>query len=292
MKRVGPWLARGIFLAAVLALPSSISDTGPSLPPRADRALALVRDQDFSPLVDMAVQRIDEYFRQMREEEFLEEIFSLSGKWKAVTRRRESYERFVRKGFEKHLLNPAEFEKVLRKIGEDYAFVVSSSENRLLAAIFEDLRPLRPGLEFPSFRSEYSALCRDLTPCVLKDLGMNGVSILGSEAATVFLVAALTSAGILGGSAATGASGGLWTFGAGLVIGVAAGVAIDSIVGEDWEAAAAMELRGHLNRLRWQILDGIRDAVSRALEAHRDLQVRCVLDLYGGGRDGHLARAH
>lgn len=291
MMRVSPWLARGIAAAAVLALPGRVSDSGPAAVPCPDRALALVRNQDFSPLFEMAVRRVEEYFRQMREEEFLEEVFSLSGKWKAVTRGRESYERFVRKAFEKHLFNPAEFGIVLEKIGEDYAFAVSASENRLLAALYEDLRPRRPGLEFPSFRAEYAALCRGLSPCVLTDLGMNGVSILGSEAATVFLVAALTSAGLLGGSAATGASGGIWTFGAGLAIGVAAGLAIDSAVGGDWEEASAMELRVHLNRLRWRILDGVRGALSRALEAHRELQERCVLDLYGGGRDGHLARA-
>ena len=290
-ERVGPWLARGIVAAAVLAAPGSVLDPAPPADIRADRALALVRSQDFSPVYTVAARRIDGHFREAREEEFLDEVFGLSGKWKAVTRGRRSYERFVRKSFERHLFRPDEFAEVLRKIRDDYAFAVDASQNRLLAVLYDDLRVRRPGLEWPSFRGEYDRLTGELAPCVLRDLGMNGISIMGSEAATVLLVAALTSAGILGGSTAVGASGGAWSFGAGLVAGIAVGAVIDGIVGGAWEEAAGMELRRHLNALRWQVLDAVGRALEEALEAHRKIQEECVLALYrGGGHDGSACR--
>ncbi len=289
MKRVGLVLARGIAAAALLAFPGEISD--PQAPaPRAERALAFIRSQDFSPVYTTARRRIGGFFRGMRQEEFLDEVFSLSGKWKALAWGRASYERYLREMFEKHLFNPDRFAEILEKIREDCAVAMAASDNRLLVVLQEDLLVGGSRPDFPALKAGYAGLAESLAPMVLRDVGMNGVSIAGSEAAAVLLVAALTSAGVLGGSAAGGAAGGPWTFGVSLVAGIAAGAALDAVVGDAWEEAAAMELRRHLHVLRWRTSSCVQQAVFRAMEAHRRLQEECVLELCGGGRHEILAR--
>jgi len=108
-------LARGIVVTAVLLSGGPLVDPGPS---RTARALALVRSQDFTPLFDIAGRRVSDYFHPAKEDRFLQEVFSVSGKWKAVTRGRDSYERYVRKVFEEKVFSPAEFERVLDQIRE------------------------------------------------------------------------------------------------------------------------------------------------------------------------------
>jgi len=292
MKRVGLALARGIAFAAVVLSGGRLTDTPLHPAHRSsnlEHALAQVRAQDFAPIFDLAGRRLAGYFTSEREERFLEAVFSLSGKWKAVTRGKASYEKFIRRTFEKHVFNAEEFSDVLEAIRVDYARGVSAAENRLLVALYEDLRVDRPGLELGDLRLEYAGLASAMAPHVLSDLGMNSISILGSEAATIVLVAALTSAGVLGAGAAAGGASGAWTFGVGLVVGIAAGVALDAVVGETYEDAARMELRRHVNALRNRMIGDVTDAIGRALLAHRALQERCVRHLYEGGSDGILA---
>src|SRR5689334_7545937 len=104
MMRVGVWLARGIVGAAVLFMAGSLSDSAPS---RTSLAMAKVRAQDFTPLFEMAGRRVGDYFDPKKEDLFLQEVFSLSGKWKAVTRSRESYERYVRQVVEEKMFSAA-----------------------------------------------------------------------------------------------------------------------------------------------------------------------------------------
>jgi hypothetical protein len=287
MNRVGVQLARGIVVTAVLLAGGPLVDPGPS---RTARALALVRAQDFTPLFEISGRRVSEYFDPRKEERFLEEAFSLSGKWKAVTRSRESYEKYVRRIFEHYVFSARDFEKVLDQVRSDFAYGTAAAENRLLVALFDDIRPARPGLSFERFRTEYGEIAATLAPQVLRDLGMNLVSFAGSDAAAVLLVAALSSAGVIGTSVAAGSAGGPVTFGASLVVGIIAGIALDAVVGEAYESAARMEVRGHVNGLRNRVIDDVHDALVRALLAYRTLQVRCIVELYEGGSNEHLAR--
>lgn len=298
MVRVSPALARGIALAAVLVCGGRLADPPPPVdPPKAvlpkpdpDRAVELVRSQDFLPLFDAAGRRIEALFPAEREQAFLDEVFSFSGKWKAVTRSDASYARYVGKTFERRVLGPADVQGLLDRVRGDYAYAVSAAENRLLAAFAEDLRPSRPGLSFEDLRVERARLAEAIGPLVVRDLALNGVSIAGSELAAAILVGALTSAGILGGSTAAGAAAGAWTFGAGLVAGIVAGIVIDAIVGGVSEDAARAEIHRHLQDLRNRIVDGVHDALARALLAWRDLEERCVRELYRqGGRHGGMA---
>jgi hypothetical protein len=292
MKRVGLALARGIVFAAVLLTGGRLGDLTSSPPASSaalERALGHVRAQDFSPIFDLAGRRLSGYFTVEREDRFLEAVFSLSGKWKAVTRGKASYERFIRKTFEKHVFNPEEFGEVLEGIRGDYLQGLAAAENRLLVVLFEDLRVERPGLTFEGLHLEYRGLAQALAPHVLRDLGMNGVALLGSEAASMVLVAALTSAGFLGGGAAAGGASGPWTFGAGLVVGIVAGLALDAVVGETYEDAARMELRRHVNALRNRVIGDVTETIARALIAHRALQERCVRAMFEGGSHGTLA---
>jgi len=287
MKRVGVQLARGIVVAAVLLAGGPLVDPGPS---RTARALALVRAQDFTPLFDITGRRVSDYFDPRKEERFLEEAFSFSGKWKAVTRSRESYEKHVRRIFEKHVFSPREFESVLNQIRADFAYGTAAAENRLLVALYDDIRPARPGLTFEKFRMAYGDVAASIAPQVLRDLGMNLVSFAGSDAAAVLLVAAMSSAGILGSSVAAGSAGGPVTFGASLAIGLAAGIALDAIVGEAYEDAARIQVRGHICVLRNRLIDDVHDALVKALIAYRTLQERCIVELYEGGSNEHPAR--
>jgi hypothetical protein len=279
MKRVGVWLARGIVVASVLLTGGRLGDPTAS---RAARAVALVRAQDFTPLFDMAGRRVDDYFDPRRLDPFLDELFSLSGKWKAVTRGRESYERYVRKLFEDRVCSAAGFETVLSRIRGDYDYGIQAAENRLLVALYDDVKPARPELTFDGFRAEYHELAWSLGPEVLRDLGMNLISFAGSDAAAVLFVAAAGSTGILGTSVAAGATGGPLTFGLSLAAGLIAGIVLDSIVGDVYEDAARMEVRGQLNRLRNQAIDDVHAALVQALLAYRSLQERCVVQLYEG----------
>src|SRR6185503_1914379 len=173
MNRVGVQLARGIVVAAVLLAGGPLVDPGPS---RTARALALVRSQDFTPLFDIAGRRVSDYFDPRKEDRFLDEAFSFSGKWKAVTRSRESYEKHVRRIFEKHVFNVRDFETVLDQIRADFAYGTAAAENRLLVALYDDIRPARPDLSFEKFRVAYGEVASTLAPQVLRDLGMNMVS--------------------------------------------------------------------------------------------------------------------
>jgi hypothetical protein len=117
MKRVGALLARGIVVSAVLLTGGPLIDPGPS---RTTRALGLVRSQDFTPIFGIAGRRVSDYFDPKKETLFLDEVFSLSGKWKAVTRGRASYERYIRKVFEEKIFSARDFDEVLEQIRADY----------------------------------------------------------------------------------------------------------------------------------------------------------------------------
>ena len=104
-----------------------------------------------------------------------------------------------------------------------------------------------------------------------------------SEVLAVLLVAALSSAGVLGTSVAAGTAGGPMTLGISLVAGLVAGIALDAVVGEAYEDAARADVRRHVNRVRNQVIDGVHEALVKALLAHRTLQERCVAALYEGG---------
>lgn len=286
MMRVGKLLARGIVVTAVLLTGGSLVDPVPS---RTARALALVRSQDYTPLFDLAGRRVGAYFDSRKGEQALDELFSLSGKWKAVTRSRESYERHVRKLFEEKVFSPAGFDAVLEQIREDYVYATSAAENRLLVAIYQDIRPARPDLTFDRFRAEYRDLASTLAPDVVRDLGMNLISFAGSDAAAVLIVAALSSAGVFGTSVAAGTAGGPMTFGVSLAAGLVAGIALDAVVGDVYEDAARMEIRRQVNLLRNQAINDVHDALARALVAYRTLQERCVVDVIEGASHERLA---
>jgi hypothetical protein len=286
MKRVSVLLARGIILGAVLLSGAPLYD---SMPSRSAQALALVRAQDFTPLFDIAGKRVCSYFDPKKEDRFLEEVFSLSGKWKALTRGRESYERYVREVFEDRMFSPAGFETVLDQIRADYVYGTAAANNRLLVALYEDIRPARPGLSFESFRAEYASLAATIAPHVLRDFGMNLISFAGSDAAAVLFVAALSSAGVFGSSVAAGTAGGPLTFGISIAVGVVAGIALDAVVGDAYEDAARMEVRQEVNVLRNRVIDDVHGALVQALLAYRSLQERCVVELYQGGSHERLA---
>jgi hypothetical protein len=287
MKRVGVRLARGIVVAAVLLTGASLGDPTPS---KAARALALVRAQDFTPIFDMAGRRVDAYFDPAKAERFLDDLFSLSGKWKAVTRGRDSYERYVRKVFEERVAGDRGFEAVLTQIRGDYDYGIRAAENRLLVALYEDVRPARPELTFEAFRAEYRDLAGAMAPDVIRDLGMNLISFAGSDAAAVLFVAALSSTGILGTSVAAGAAGTPMTLGLSLAAGLVAGIALDAVVGDVYEDAARSEVRRQINALRNRAIDDVHVALVRALLAYRTLQERCVVRVYEG--DSHERLSH
>jgi hypothetical protein len=287
MKRVGVWLARGIVGAAVLLTGGPLVD---SVPSRTAQALALVRAQDFTPIFDLAGRRIDDYFDPRKGERLLEELFGVAGKWKALTRGQDSYERYVRKVFEAQVFSPAGFQPVLDQIRADYAYGVAALENRLLVSLYEDIRPVHPELSFAAFRSEYGGLASSLAPRVVGDLGMNLAAFAGSDAAAVLFMAALSSSGILGGSMAAGAAGGPFTFGVSLAVALIAGIALDATVGEVYEDAARAEIRRQINALRNRVIDDVHAALVKAILAYRALQERCVVELLEGGSHERLAR--
>jgi hypothetical protein len=293
MVRVSPMLARGIALAAVLVCGGRLADPPPPADspvpglsrPDPERAIALVRSQDFVPLFDVAGRRIQALFPPEREQAFLDEVFSLAGKWKAVTRGRDSYARYVRKSFERLILAPAEVQAMLEQVRADHGYAVSAAENRLLIAYVEDLRPFRPELSFEDLRTEHAGLARTIGPLVVKDLAMNAVSIAGSEVAAAILVGTMTSTGLV----AAGAAAGPWTFGASLVAGVLAGIVLDAILGDLAEDAARAEIHRHLQDFRNRIVDAVHDALARALLDWRRLEEACVREMYQGGHHGGIA---
>jgi hypothetical protein len=286
MKRVGRKLARGIAFAAAFLAPLRLVDPPPS---SLERALFLVRSQDFTPLFESVCRRLEAPFAAERQERFLEELFGLSGKWKALTRGRASYERYVRKAFERHVFGPAEFEQLLEGVRGDVARAFEAAENRLLVALFEDARAERPALRFERFRDDYARLASDLRGQILGDAGLNALSLGAGEAAATAATAGLTSAGILGGAAATGTAGGAWTFGVGLVVSVAAGLAVDAWVGGVCEDAARAQIRAHLAGLRNRLAEEVTRAVGDAVASFVRLQERAVRELYGRAAHGRVA---
>ena len=283
--RVGMGLARGILVAAVVFTSGRMAD----LPPyRLDRPLNFIRSQDFAPLFAVARMRVEGHFSPDREARFLESVFSFSGKWKAMTRGREAYERFVGRTFERTLLDPRELAAVTEAIRGDWAFGMEASQNRLLALVYSELRPFRPELTMTRLHVEYRELASSLAPQVLRDLGMNAVSIAASEAAVMLLTTALTSAGLMGGAVATGAAGGPWTFGVSLAVGLGVGIVIDQTAGEAYEAGARTRVRLQVNEVRDRMIDEVFEALAQAALSFQKLQERCVRALYEGGSHGRV----
>ncbi|HEX7899681.1 MAG TPA: hypothetical protein VF950_18065 [Planctomycetota bacterium] len=254
----------------------SLSDAPDIAPPvpHPERALAVLRAQDFTPVLDAAGRRVAAYFDDARQAAFLDEVFSLRGKWKLATRSRASYEKAVRRAFERHVHRPEDFRaRVLDPIQDDLAFALLSAENRLLVTVFEDLRAWKPSLEFAALRAEHAGLVDVLTPLVARDLGINLVAVAAGEAA-----ASLFSAGL----AAAGVTSGPWTFGIGLAAGLAAGIAVDATAGAAWEDAARAKVRTEVNALRNRLMTDVDDALSRALLGWRRAQEEAVTRLYTG----------
>ncbi len=277
--------ARGIVVAAALVLGAgNLASPPPSAvppPPDPARALAVLRAQDFGPLLDGAGRRVQGYFDERRQSAFLEELFSLKGKWKAVTRGQASYEKSVRRAFERHVYRPEDFRvRVTDAVREDLAFAVRAAENRLLVAIFDDLRPRLPSLELDELRVEHARLVDGLAPLVARDLGVNVVSIAAGEAAASLFSAACAGAGLASGP---------WTFGAGLVAGLAAGLIVDATAGAACEDAARARVRTDVNALRNRLLCELDDALAKALAGWRRAQEAAIVDLYRGDRHAGLA---
>ena len=281
VRRVGFWPARGIFGAVALLFLGAgrLSDPSPSLDiappvPHPERALAFIRAQDFAPVLDAAGRRVAAYFDDARQAAFLDEVFSLTGKWKLATRSRASYEKAVRRAFERHVHRPEEFRaRVLDPLRDDLAFAVLAAENRLLVTVYEDLRSWAPTLEFAALRAEHAELVDVLTPLVARDLGINLIAVAAGEAA-----ASLFSAGL----AAAGVTSGPWTFGIGLAAGVAAGIAVDATAGAAWEDAARARVRAEVNALRNRLMTDVDDALARAVLGWRRAQEEAVTRLYTG----------
>ena len=279
MRRVSTGLARGIILAGVLFTGGHLADPAPS---HLDRALRRVRAQDYVPLFSLARQRLERHFTRERELAFFESLFSLSGKWKAISRGQEAYGRFVRRTFEKTVLPPEELARIARAIRDDWTYGIQSAENRLLVQICEDLRPIRPALTLPALRAQFDGLARELLPSVLKDLGLNLASMAGSEAAVVLVTAALAQAGLLGEAVAAGAAGGPWSFGVSLAVGLIVGLVIDLTAGEAYEEVAKLKIHLKVVEIRNRMIDDVYEALARALISYRRLQERCIREIYEG----------
>lgn len=286
MGRFGVWPARGIFAAAALLFVGagrladhSPPEVPPVPPPDPARALAFVGSQDFRLVLDAAGRRVAAYFDERRREAFAEEIFSLGGKWKLVTRSEASYQKSVRRAFERHVYRPEDFrEKVLDPLRDELAFASLAAENRLLAICFDDLRAARPALEIGELRLEHAKLIDDLTPLVARDLGLNLVSIAAGEAAASLFAAGLAAAGV---------GSGAWTFGLGLVAGLAAGLAVDATAGAAWEDAARTRIHAEVNALRNRLMEDVDRSLLRAVLGWRRAQEEAVRRLYEG--DAHVA---
>lgn len=249
------------------------------LPPDPSRAIAFIQTQDFRPVLDAAGRRVAAYFDEARQKAFAEEIFGLAGKWKLATRSRESYEKSLRRAFERHVYRPDDFRsRVIAPIQDDLAFAALAAENRLLVRVFQELRFTRPALEIDALRAEHGRLVDVLTPLVARDLGMNLVAIAAGEAA-----ASLFSAGL----AAAGVTSGPWTFGLGLAAGLAAGLAVDATAGAAWEDAARARIRAEVNALRNRLMTDVDQALLRALLGWRRAQEEAVTRMYTG--DGYVA---
>jgi hypothetical protein len=272
MKRALPPAA--VFGVLLLAAPLSEPRESPL-----GRALSKVRRQDYAPIYDLAGARIAAAFPAERERAFLDELFSLSGKWKGAVRSRESYGQWVRRLFERTVFGPADLEALRGAIRKDFAYGTAALENRLLVEIEEDARVARPDLGPLAVRAEFERLARDLASHVARDLVMNAVAIGGGEAVSMLGLAALSAGGVLGPAAAGGGAAG---FGAGLLLGLGAGLAIDWAVTDAFEAAARAELRRTTAELRNRIVDAVHEALTDALARYRDLQERRVIALFDG----------
>jgi hypothetical protein len=249
--------------------------------PHPERALAFIRAQDFAPVLDAAGRRVAAYFDEARQDAFADEVFSLTGKWKLATRSRASYEKAVRRAFERRVYRPDDFRaRVLDPLRDDLAFALLGAENRLLVTVFEDLRVTRTPLEFEALRVEHAKLVDVLMPLVARDLGMNLIAVAAGEAA-----ASLFSAGLV----AAGVSAGPWTFGASLVAGLAAGIAVDATAGAAWEDAARARIRTDVNALRNRLMSDVDLALARAVLGWRRAQEAAVTRLYTGERHADLA---
>jgi hypothetical protein len=254
-----------------------------------DRALSKVRAQDPGPLFELAGDRIQGAFRREHEEAFVAELMSASGKWKALTRGKASYEKHVRKLFEKTVFGPAQLEALLEGLRGDLLHGFAALENRLLVEIEADVRVARPELCLPELRAEYGRLAEELAPQVARDLGLNVVSFAAGEAATALGLSALAAGGAWGGAIAAGGAAGAATFGAGLLLGLGAGLAVDWAVGDVFEDVARTEVRRAVTQLRGRVLDAVYAALGDAVLRHRALQEARVRALFGGGTHGGMA---
>jgi hypothetical protein len=285
IMRRGGFLPVAALSAALLLAGGSISESEESA---ARRALAALRRQDYSPLFDVAAERLQGLFTKDREQAFLDDLLSLSGKWKAATRGEASYRRYVRKLFERTVFGPVDAERLLTQLRADLAYGFAALENRLLVEIEADLRHCRPDLTLPALAGEYRRLSERVAAGVAGDLGMNVVSLVGSEVVSVLGLSALASSGALGPSLAAGGATGAWSLGVGLLLGLGAGLALDWALGDLYEDVARAELRATIHVLRSRLIDEVHATLVAAVLRHREFQEACIRDLFGRRAHGGL----
>jgi hypothetical protein len=260
--------------AVLLSLPLLLScGRPPARPADIERARASARRHgaDALQVLDLVGRRIDEFFarRQPKIEGFVDEMFGFRSKWRATFWRREDFERHVRRRFEAALFRPEDFEReVAGPVRQDLAFALEASEARVAADLAGWARSPRGPLTARELQPRLEGL---MAPLVSRDLGMNLVSIAGSELAAAAAAAVIPRAGAAGTAVVAGAGASWWTAGISLAVGIAAGIAIDAAVGEAVEDEARAAVNAELTRLRSWMLekeDGLWWAARRAIESH------------------------
>jgi len=272
----------------VLVLLASCGRPGPDFSTLA-RESAHRRSAEAMQVLDLVGQRIEEFFslRQERVEAFSAELFSFRGKWRALFWSREDFERHVRRRFEATMFRPEDFDReVVAAVREDLSFAIDASEAGLASDLSRWVRSSRADAPAIDLRPELSKL---VASRVLEDLGLNLVSIVGSEAAAAAGTAALARAGLLGAAAAGGAGTSWATLGVSIVVGVAVGLVIDATVGEVLEDEAKEAVRNELARLRLRMMeseDGLWHAARRVLESHGRAMERSAVRIVEEARHG------
>jgi len=237
-------------------------------------------------VLDLVGRRIDGFFarRQPQVDVFVDEIFGFRGKWRALFWGREDFERHVRRRFEAAIFRPEDFEReVAEPVRRDLAFALEASEARVAADLAGWAKTPRGPLTARELQPRLEGM---MAPLVSRDLGINLISIAGSELAAAAAAAVIPRAGALGASMAAGAGASWWTAGISLIVGLAAGLAIDAALGDEVEEEARAAVRSELARLRTWMLDredGLWCAARRVVEVHGRALERAAVGLIEEG---------
>lgn len=247
-------------------------------------------------LTNQLVHRIDTFFDSRKDgaAAFAEAALSWKSKWELI-KSRSGHREFIIARFSEYIFTQDELAALLKEASDEYAQGLRAVENELLVQVRADLKDL-PASALPAFANQevlgshfddiVAAVAADVARDLQVDLGRETTSFTVGEIVAVVVTKTLTAVatrlGISGAILGTGAASSWATFGAGIVIAIAADFLLDWIIGwfHDPAGNIADKVTASLDDVKGSIITGdseawhVHDRIEQMAAEHSDPAIR------------------